>query len=114
MKIVISIILLSILSVGLFAYSFIFGGSNLGYMGYPEFSDMPPNEPYTGYDKIISEVEYESYRREVEEFVENAKEYVENGNYDIKRIEEAQQEAIDKANEAIDDFNYWVNFIRVL
>lgn len=78
----------------------IFGGSNLSFSGYPEFDEYPPSPPY-GNDKYA----WENYKREIEDYVNKAKEYVENANNDISRIKEAKDEAIQKANNAVDEYN---------
>lgn len=102
MKKIIMLILVSVCAGVLFAY--VYGGTNLGFGGYPEFSAYAPSAPY-GYE--VSEYEFNSYRDKVERFVNQIEEYIENGNNDIRRISEAQEAAIDKANRAIDDFNSW-------
>ncbi|MGP1051891.1 hypothetical protein ACJ8PG_23510 [Serratia sp. CY68758] len=71
----------------------VFGGSNLSFSGYPEFDEYPPSPPY-GNDKYA----WENYKREIEDYVENA-------NNDISRIKEAKDEAIQKANNAVDEYN---------
>lgn len=78
----------------------VFGGSNLSFSGYPEFNEYPPSPPY-GNDKYA----WENYKREIENYANKAKEYVENANNDISRIQEAKQEAIQKANNAVDEYN---------
>lgn len=82
------------------ASAYVMGGSNLGFTGYPEFSDMEPNLPF-GDDQFAME----NYRREVANYVDKAKQYVDNSNSDIQRIKEAQQEAIDKANRVVEEYN---------
>lgn len=94
----------------LFAY--VYGGTNLGFGGYPSFSDYPPSAPIS-YNNEVSEYEFNSYRDKVKNYVSSAQEYVDNGNNDIKRISEAQQDAIDKANEAVDKFNAWARRVTV-
>lgn len=78
----------------------VFGGSNLGFSGYPEFSEYPPSPPF-GDDKFA----WESYKREVEDYVNKAKQYVDDANSDIERVNEAKAEAIRKANEAVEEYN---------
>lgn len=78
----------------------VFGGTNLGYSGYPEFSEMPPTKPYS--DDRYS---WEEYRRQVDDYTAKAKEYLENSNADIKRIQEAQEDAINKANAVVSEYN---------
>ncbi len=86
------------------SYAMVYGDSNLDMMGYPEFDEFPPSEPYSR-----DRYSFDQYRDEVEEYVRKAQDYVEAGNNDIQRIKEAQEEAIEKANRAISDFNDWAN-----
>lgn len=86
------------------AKAVVYGNSNLDFMGYPEFDEFPPSEPYSR-----DRYSFDQYRDEVEEYVRKAQDYVEAGNNDIQRIKEAQEEAIEKANRAISDFNDWAN-----
>lgn len=86
------------------AEAVVYGNSNLDFMGYPEFDEFPPSEPYNR-----DRYSFDQYRDEVEEYVRKAQDYVEAGNNDIQRIKEAQEEAIEKANRAISDFNDWAN-----
>lgn len=97
MKRLIAVVVL-IISIGLFAYSYVIGGSNLGVMGYPSFSASKPYQPYAATTyvsgsyssvKTVSKWEYDSYKRDVESYVSDAKEFIENGNNDIKRIQDA-------------------------
>lgn len=88
-KLVIGTVLLTLWSASV-ACAYVMGGSNLGGLGYPEF------------DQYIS---YDPSREEVERYVEDAKQYVENCNYDMQRVNEARNNAIDKANEAINNYN---------
>ena len=72
------------------AFAYVIGGSNLGFGGYPEFKDF---------------ISFNPSRLDVEIYVNNAKEYVENCNNDVKRVYEARNTAIEKANQAIEDYN---------
>jgi len=70
----------------------VFGGSNLGYSGYPEPDCRKPYEPYS-----TSRMDREIYQDEVNRYIRCVKEYLENANNDIERIREAQEEAIARA-----------------
>jgi hypothetical protein len=78
----------------------VFGGSNLGFSGYPEFSDSEPSPPYNR-----DEYSMGAYKRVVERYIQNAKDYTENANNDMKRIREAQDDALEKANRVVEEFN---------
>ncbi|HDW3536670.1 TPA: hypothetical protein RMN37_001625 [Escherichia coli] len=93
-------VLLLIALVPQVASAAVFGGSNLGYGGYPEFTQMEPTPPYSN-----DQYAWENYRREVERYTSDVKEYLEDANNDMKRIQEAQQEAIDKANNVVEEYN---------
>lgn len=81
-------ILFSVLSFPSMAY--VFGGSNLGVFGYPEFSG------YLSYDPDYNEMQ---------RYLDDVKKYVENCNYDIQRIQEAQEKAINEANRKVNEYN---------
>ncbi|HDL6893856.1 TPA: hypothetical protein PXM15_000946 [Yersinia enterocolitica] len=93
-------IVFSIFLLPMLSFAAVFGGSNLGFQGYPEFSDSPPLPPFNA-----DEYSMNSYRMEVDRYVSKAKEYVENSNNDIKRINEANEEAIQKANNTVAEYN---------
>lgn len=110
MKKLLSLLVLLFCASLLLAY--VLGGSNLSYSGYPKFSNYPPSEPYV-FNEKVSNYEFDSYRNEVMRYVDAAEKYIENGNNDIKRISECQDEAIRKANEAVDKFNVWASRVTV-
>ncbi|EPY1262782.1 hypothetical protein [Klebsiella pneumoniae] len=89
-----------LLSLPFSASAIVMGGSNLGFSGYPEFSEIAPTPPYSD-----DQYAWDSYRREVAEYAEKAKQYLEDSNSDMKRIQESQQEAIDKANRVVEEYN---------
>lgn len=97
MKIIIS---LFFLVCPIFSHAVVIGGSNLGFSGYPEFSEVEPSAPYSD-DKYS----WENYQREVEDYTEKAKQYLEDSNSDIQRVQEAQQDAIQKANSVVEEYN---------
>ncbi len=72
------------------AFGYIIGGSNFGFSGYPDFNPF---------------ISYNPSKADVESIVAEAKTYVENGNYDIQRIRRAQNDAIQKANDAVANYN---------
>ena len=82
------------------SFAAVYGGSNLGFGGYPEFTEVAPTPPYT-HDQYA----WESYRQEVEDYTRKAKQYVEDADSDIKRVQEAQQYAIEKANAVVQEYN---------
>ena len=84
------------------SFAFVYGGSNIPLGDYPKFTESPPYAPY-----LRDEREFESYRYEVQRYVERAKEYVENARHDQKRAQESAEEAIEKANRAVEEFNNW-------
>lgn len=96
------LIISSFLLIPSFVSAYVVGSSNFPLHRYEEFSEV---KPYPPYDR--DEYSYQQYRREVEAYVEAAKEYVEAGDNDIRRIRKAQEEAIDEANRAISEFNDW-------
>lgn len=96
-----------------FAFGYVFGGSNLGIGGYPKFSGYKPSEPYYSYNTIISSREFDDYRNAVKRYIDAANTYIENANYDIDRIKDAQRDAIDEANNAVTKFNNFADSVKV-
>lgn len=88
-KILLCVILLLFWATSV-TFAYVYGGTNLGYSGYPEFNAY---------------LSYNPSRSEVEMYLEEAKKYVKNGDYDIQRIKEAQNNAINKANDAVSTYN---------
>lgn len=72
------------------ALAYVFGGSNLGAFGYPQYSG------YLSYDP-----DYNEMRR----YLDDVQEYVENCNNDIQRIQEARDDAISEANRKVNEYN---------
>lgn len=72
------------------AFAYVFGGSNLGIMGYPEFDGFLPYDPS---------------RADMELYIQQAHEYLDNCDNDIKRIIEAKQNAVNIVNDAIYRYN---------
>lgn len=73
------------------ASAFVMGGTNLGFSGYPSHDCR---KPYAPYDR--SSFAVEQYRSDVQRYVRCMREYVDNANSDIERIQEAQQDAINE------------------
>jgi hypothetical protein len=81
----------------------VFGGSNLGVFGYPEADcrrPEPPTRPFQPtsqweIDTYNSEVD--SYNNDLRQFIACTREYLDNAQADIKRVQERMQEAIDRA-----------------
>lgn len=92
--------LLVLLFVPLASSAIVMGGSNLGFGGYPEFTEIAPTPPYSD-----DQYAWENYRRQVDDYTEKAKQYLEDSNSDMERIKEAQQDAIRKANDAVEEYN---------
>lgn len=108
------VVLVLIMSIALFSlFAYVFGGTNLGISGYPSYNCTKPNKMYTSYTNTVSKSQYESYKRSVESYIEGAEEYIENCNSDIKRIQEAQKEALDSANKIIEEYNSWLRSVEI-
>lgn len=98
-------LLVFLLFAGSAGAGYIFGGTNLSFTGYPEFDKRSPDKPF-GREQWAASM----YKDEVERYVKQAKEYVENAENDKQRIDEAISETIRKANKAVDEYNSWVQF----
>ncbi len=110
-RIVVVALLSCLFLFSLFAY--VIGGTNLGYLGYPEYSKVKPSKPYTSYKGTVTKYQYEAYKSSVEDYVDGAKQYIENGNNDIKRIQEEQRDAIKSANDVVDEYNRWLESVEI-
>ncbi len=99
---IISIVLLCFSSI---AFGYVIGSSNLGIMGYPSFDKMKPFAPISKDSFSMS-----TYQSDVERYVQDAKEYVESANNDIRRIVEKKEEATQMANDVVRTFNNYVKF----
>ncbi len=98
------IILLLVVLFPLSAYAFVYGGTNLGFTGYPSHDCIKPDKPYKPYS-FNSQWEIDSYNSEVETYNSNLRvysdcidEYLENANNDIERIKQKAKEAINEAS----------------
>ena len=95
------VMLLSVaLSFPLCAAAVVYGGSNLGFGGYPSMSCNKPQKPYKPYS-FNNQWEVDTYNSQVNEYNEEyrqyiscVKEYVDNAQNDINRIKEKVQDAI--------------------
>ncbi len=74
------------------AYAIVFGGSNLGFLGYPEMTCRKPTKPI-----YRDEFSVNTYNSDAERYIKCVNEYLENSRNDINRIKEKMQESIDAA-----------------
>ncbi len=86
-------LIIALLVMSSSAFAMVFGGSNLGIMGYPKHSCSKPYKPF----EFTSQFEVDNYNRQLAMYIGCIKEYVENANNDIERIQEAAKSAIDEA-----------------
>ena len=75
-------------------FGYVFGGSNLGYMGYPNHSCYKPYRPIS----FETQYEVDSYNMEFSMYIDCINEYVDNARNDIQRITDQANQAIDEAN----------------
>lgn len=87
------------------ASAIVIGGSNLGPLGYPSHRCTAPYnkpiEPYQfNYQWEIDQynMEVDRYNRDLEWYFDCIKEYIENANNDVQRIQEEVDSAIMEAN----------------
>ncbi|ADM99508.1 hypothetical protein Dda3937_00006 [Dickeya dadantii 3937] len=100
------IILISISSIVFTSNAYVYGGSNFNHPGCQNFSDFPPSIPY-GNEQYM----WNNYKFEVENYVRKVKDYVGNGDNDIKRIKGAQQKANNDVNQLVEEYNRKVSWI---
>lgn len=94
MKIVAQSTFLVFMFLAIPANALVLGGSNFGLLGYPDHECHEPYKPY----EFVDEYQYQSYKNEVELYFDCIREYVENAERDIERIQEAAKSAIEEAN----------------
>lgn len=75
------------------AAALVFGPSNLPLMGYPDHRCYAPSRPYSD-DRYA----WESFRADANRYIDCINEYVEAGNNDIRRIQDAQRDALTEAD----------------
>lgn len=75
------------------ANALVLGGSNFDLLGYPKHECYKPYKPY----EFVDEYQYQSYVNEAELYFDCIREYVENAERDIERIQDAAKEAIAEA-----------------
>lgn len=86
------------------AFAVVFGGSNLGFGGYPDHSCYKPSKPFKPYsfdsqwEVDIYNQKVDSYNSELGIYLDCINEYVDNAGNDIERIKEAVSNAISEAN----------------
>lgn len=76
----------------------VFGGSNFGFSGYPDPNCSQPHKPYEFHDDWARQ----NFIAEVEQYLSCVQEYADNAENDVKRVLEARDEAIQKANTFVD------------
>jgi len=88
------------------AFAFVSGFSNL-YGPYPSFSSkaMRPHKPFSK-DKWA----LDSYRRDVEQYVEDANNYIRAASNDIDSINDAMRDARNEANQVVSEYNNYVTY----
>ena len=84
--------------VALPAAAIVYGGTNFGFLGYPDPDCSEPYKPY----QFSSDFARQQFVSEVEDYLACMREYVDNANNDVKRVVEARDQAIDDANSYVD------------
>ena len=93
MQIATTLFLASMFVITTRADAYVIGGSNLSLEEYPSPTCSKPTKPFD----LSDQFSVDEYNSEIETYIQCVREYVDNGNNDIKRIREAQQDAIDEA-----------------
>lgn len=104
MKKIIIIAVIFVLCLCSAGMGYVYGGSNLTLSRYPEFSALRPSKPYgkNRYDAERYQNDVISYRRQAQEYLNNAEN-------DVKRINEAVNDTVEQVNSVVNEYNYWVN-----
>ena len=85
------------------ALGYVFGSSNLGPFGYPEFTGSKPMKPYSRDTYSI-----DRYSTEVRNYVDETNRYIEAAVNDIQRIREQAEKAKFEANDLINEHNRFI------
>ncbi len=75
------------------AFAIVFGPSNLPLMGYPDHRCYAPSRPYSN-DRYA----WDNFRDDANQYIDCINDYVEAGNNDIRRIQDAQRDALNEAD----------------
>ena len=75
------------------AGALVLGGTNLGIMGYPKHRCYVPPQPPRGADEWT----IRRFNTDVEVFNACARDYIENANNDVKRINEAVEDLVEES-----------------
>jgi len=94
MKLLPVLCVISLVAIAPQADAYVVGGSNFELDEYPSPNCTKPTKPFD----LSDQMEVDDYNADVETYIACVREYVENGNNDIKRIQEAQQDIIREAN----------------
>ena len=100
MKHINKIIISTTLLISTNSSSAVYGGSNLGWSGYPDHSCSEPfymsaKPSFTTQDEVDDwNYQVRDYNSQMEGFRTCINEYIEDGNNDMKRIKEGQEDAI--------------------
>ena len=101
---IITVTLFLICFVTASAYAIIFGGTNFGYLCYPDHECRKPVKPFRPYS-FSSQQEIDSFNNDVDDYNYNRRryvncinEYLENSNNDIMRIREKMDLTLQEAN----------------
>lgn len=84
---------------------FVGGGSNLVGYRYPAFNAFEPSKPFAKDDFSLNR-----YKDQVQDFRDEAEQYIENAKNDIKRIQAEMGTAIDITNEVVDKYNSFIRY----
>lgn len=84
---------------------YVYGSSNLGVAGYPEFRSMRPIRPVTN-----SKVFINKYKEDVDQYLRDARKYIESAQNDRTLIKEAVEQCTRDATSVIDEYNTWLNY----
>lgn len=70
----------------------VFGGSNLGFSGYPSHTCYKPTRPWSN-----DEYSWQRYKSDYTSYIDCMRDYLDNASNDIQRIKEKMQEAVSEA-----------------
>ena len=103
MKSISMVVALALTVLASAAFGYVYGGSNLSPLGYPEFNKMKPMRPFNAdnYSAQYYKSQVDSYLNDVDRYIENA---VNDGQRIIQSVENAKRDA----KNVVDEYNRFV------
>ena len=84
-------------------------GGNMGT--YPTFYEMKPSKPYN-FGTTVDQYAQDRYKKNAEEYIEHGKQYIDNCDSDIQKIQNARSDAVSDINSFIKEYNSYIRSLN--